>query len=61
MKKFTSSYNRMGRKIVIMAADEPLSKAAPTRRMTVCSKGFERLTGRRCVFFPIISLSVKWL
>jgi len=44
-----------------MATDEPLSKAVPARRMTVCSKGFERLTGRRCVFFPIISLSGKWL
>jgi hypothetical protein len=44
-----------------MATNETLSKAAPTRRMTICSKGFERLTGQRCVFFPFISLSGKWL
>lgn len=44
-----------------MAAEEPLSKAVLTRRITVCSKGFERLSGRRCVFFPIISLCGKWL
>jgi len=44
-----------------MAEAEQSSKAFQTRRITVCSKGFERLSGQRWVFFPIISLSGKWL
>jgi len=44
-----------------MATDEPLSKATSTRRLLVCSKGYERLSGQRYAFFPIISLSGKWL
>jgi len=37
------------------------SKARQTRRLTICSKGFERLSGRRYVFFPTLNLSGKWL
>lgn len=44
-----------------MAEIEQSGKASQTRRLTVCSKGFERLSGQRWVFFPIISLSGKWL
>ncbi|HET8572273.1 MAG TPA: SymE family type I addiction module toxin [Edaphocola sp.] len=44
-----------------MAKAEQPGKATQTRRITVCSKGFERLSGQRWVFFPIISLSGKWL
>lgn len=44
-----------------MAEVEQSGKTAQTRRITVCSKGFERLSGQRWVFFPIISLSGKWL
>lgn len=44
-----------------MAANDKLSKVVPKRRMTVCGKGFDRLSGQRCVFFPSINLSGKWL
>jgi len=44
-----------------MAEIEQSDKAAQTRRITICSKGFERLSGHRWVFFPIISLSGKWI
>ncbi|MFC0182474.1 Toxin SymE, type I toxin-antitoxin system [Pseudarcicella hirudinis] len=43
-----------------MEAQEQVAKAAKTRRMTICNKGFARENGRY-VFFPIISLSGKWL
>jgi hypothetical protein len=52
---------RKSKKVLFMTEAKQPGKAAQTRRMTVCSKGFERLSGQRWVFFPIISLSGKWL
>lgn len=48
-------------KELAMTKEEQSGKTAQTRHITVCSKGFERLSGQRWVFFPIISLSGKWL
>lgn len=44
-----------------MKPAKPGNSARQTRRLTICSKGFERLSGRRYVFFPALSLSGKWL
>jgi len=43
-----------------MATQAQPAKAARIRQMTICNKGFARESGRY-VFFPIISLSGKWL
>lgn len=43
-----------------MTTQEQAPAITETRRMTICNKGFIRRSGRY-VFFPIISLSGKWL
>ena len=40
--------------------NEDKNKTANIRKLTVCNKGFTRVT-TRCVFFPCINLSGKWL